>query len=570
MAVLLLSGCAPGGASPTSSPPSGAPQSREIEQRTLILALEREPASISIVPPNQANLAGSSDGRVLRPFNAFLELVDGNGDPHPYLAESLPKLGTDSWQVFPDGSMETRYRFREGIAWHDGTPFSPEDYAFAWRVMSTPSAGFTLGATVPMNLMESVAAPDSRSLVVRWRQLYADAAQLQLGGSRLGLPIFPRHILEAPFGATERDTFLNHPYWTREFIGLGPYKLDRWDPGVVIEGNAFGGHILGAPKIPHIRFELIPDANTVVANVRAGTVDVALASLKPEVGEALQQDWVPSSGGTVLYQDSSLTQVLFQFRPDIVSPSALLDVRVRKALAYAIDKAVYNDVVSVGHGTLLNSIFLPSAAGYPVIDAATNKYPLDLAASERWIKEAGFTRGPDGIFVNADGLRLNFEFSTIDSQATSRTVVGSMWRKAGLDAQEAAITGAAATDPEARSTFRAVTIQQPGADENNQMAFLTSTQISTAENRWRGTNRGGWNSPDFDRLVDALNNSLDPGQRIQQRALIARHLSEELPVIMMTSNVSAEAIGPGLYGPGKVALRATGEISWNIDQWEWR
>src|SRR5205814_3555125 len=103
---------------------------------------------------------------------------------------------------------------------------------------------------------------------------------------------------------------------------------------------------------------------------------------------------------------SSLTQVLFQFRPDIVSPSALLDVRVRKALAHGIDKTVFNDVVSVGHGTILNSIFLPTAPGYATIDAETSKYPLDLAASERLMNAAGFTRAPDGLFANADGLRL--------------------------------------------------------------------------------------------------------------------------------------------------------------------
>src|SRR5437660_4655661 len=103
--------------------------------RTLIIALEDEPRNLSTVVPAQPNISSS---HVIRPFNAMLELVDGAGVAHPYLAEALPALNTQSWRVLADGRMETSYRLRPELTWHDGTPLSAEDFAFAWQAITKP------------------------------------------------------------------------------------------------------------------------------------------------------------------------------------------------------------------------------------------------------------------------------------------------------------------------------------------------------------------------------------------------------------------------------------------------
>src|SRR2546428_6014973 len=56
-------------------------------------------------------------------FNAGLAQVDEHGIPHPYIAESLPQLNTDTWKVSADGHMETVYRIKPGLTWHDATAF---------------------------------------------------------------------------------------------------------------------------------------------------------------------------------------------------------------------------------------------------------------------------------------------------------------------------------------------------------------------------------------------------------------------------------------------------------------
>src|SRR5258706_524860 len=71
--------------------------------------------------------------------------------------------------------------------------------------------------------------------------------------SKEAFPPPPRHILRQPFKAGQADAFTNHPYWTREYVGLGPYRLDRWELGASIEGAGFSGRARGPPRIERIR-----------------------------------------------------------------------------------------------------------------------------------------------------------------------------------------------------------------------------------------------------------------------------------------------------------------------------
>jgi peptide/nickel transport system substrate-binding protein len=71
--------------------------------------------------------------------------------------------------------METTYHLKPNLTWHDGAPLSAEDFVFAWKVYSTPEFG--VATSPPIGLMEEVVAPDARTLLIRWRQPYPDAAE---------------------------------------------------------------------------------------------------------------------------------------------------------------------------------------------------------------------------------------------------------------------------------------------------------------------------------------------------------------------------------------------------------
>jgi peptide/nickel transport system substrate-binding protein len=201
-----------------------------------------------------------------RIFNASLALIDGQGAPRPYLAAALPTLNSESWSVAPDGRMETTHNLRPGLTWQDGQPLTAEDFVFAYRVYTAPGLG-TFIAT-PQDRIDEVLAPDATTIRIRWHSPYADAGVLKEGD----LDPLPRHLLEAAFAAyesdpTTREQFLSLPFWTSEYVGAGPFRLERWEPGNRLEATAFAGHALGRPKIDRLIMRLIADENTVLTCV---------------------------------------------------------------------------------------------------------------------------------------------------------------------------------------------------------------------------------------------------------------------------------------------------------------
>src|SRR5205823_14465892 len=128
--------CTPPARTPAPAPSGQAPAGAEPQTiRTLPAAIRVEPASIAGKGLKQSSL---TLGGTVRTFNAGLSIIDDHDQPRPYLAETLPTLNTDSWKVNPDGTMETTYKLRPNLTWHDGAPLTADDFAFAWKVYTTP------------------------------------------------------------------------------------------------------------------------------------------------------------------------------------------------------------------------------------------------------------------------------------------------------------------------------------------------------------------------------------------------------------------------------------------------
>jgi len=553
---MLLTNCATGAATQGNSQSSAPPR-----ERVLTASIEGEPNFIAALAP-AAGLAATDFWQ--RMFNAFLDIYDGDDHPQPYLAEALPVLNTDSWIVNPDGTMETRYRLKPNLVWHDGSPLTADDFVFTFQ-NATPAAGFRTGI-VPFSQMDNVAAPDDRTLIIHWKSVYPDAGVLLQGATRFGLVPLPRHILESTFAGGVAQTIQESPYWSREFVGAGPYKLDRWELGSFIEATAFDQHVLGRPKIDRIRLLFMNDQNTAFANMLAGETDVALNSISFEQEVQLKREWASSQRGTAGLNTVSLSAAQFQFRPDIVSPKAILDVRVRRALAHAFDRQTFSETIWAGELAVLDTIFDPRTSYYPSIDRMTQKYPFDLAASERLMNEAGYRKGPDGFYAGPDG-KLTFILQSPQNRP-ELPVLDANWRKAGFDIQELPLASVDALNSEVRSTFSSISINTSGSFEVQQTSLYRGTEITSADNRWRGENRGGWSNPEYDRLVEAFNITLDPEQRVQQRAQMAKILSTELPSIVLAPNPNTHAYSNRVKNVGHTTMYTTGRITWNIHQWD--
>jgi peptide/nickel transport system substrate-binding protein len=560
---ILITGCASTAPSMPASPASQpTPASAPARERVLTASIPIEPTYIAALAPLPPG--GASDF-YQRMFNAFLDLYDDQARPLPYLAEALPQLNTDTWTVFSDGRMETRYRLKPNLTWHDGNPLTADDFVFAFKV-ATPAMGFRTGV-VPYTLIDEVVATDDRSFVIRWKSLYPDAGVLLLGDVKFGLVPLPRHILE-PVSTQSVDAFQGHPYWTNEFVGAGPFKIDKWERGSALEATAFDQHVLGRPKVDRIRLMFISDTNTAFANMLAGTTEVAMDTITFDQMLQLKRELSSTNRGTAGITVASLAATYIQHRPEFANPRAILDVRVHKALAHGIDKQTFAETIWAGELRVLDTIFEQTTDYYPEIDRAITKYPYDPRQSERLMNEAGFTKGADGYFASPTEGKLTF---TIMSPNVRREppVLAANWRQAGFDMQELPLPAVEEREPQTRATYQSLYVQASGLTEIQQMARYRGSEVMTAERSWRGENVTGWRSAAYDLLVEAFTVTLDPKERIQQRVQIAKLFSEEVPAIMLTQN-------PNLYAHLSTVknitpappYRTTGRITWNIDKWE--
>ena len=561
LVLLALAACA-APAAPAQDPTSAAAAPRGT--RTLVMGIANEPEVLTAATGISGSIASP-----IRLFNAGVALKDERGTARPYLAEALPQLDTESWKVFPGGRMETIYRLRPNLTWHDGAPLSAEEFVFAWRILSTPAFG--VAGRPPHSQMEEVLAPDVRTVVIRWRRPFPDAATLMTGGDFDFTPL-PHHLLDGVFHEDRPESFAIHPYWTRDYIGLGPFRLHRWEPGVSIEGAAFEGHALGRPRIGRIRIISIRDSNTAVSNLLAGEVHVTDETvLTFSQGTFLRREWGARDAGSVLFAPNLLSYAGVQVRPEVANPRALLDVRVRRAAAYAVDKQGLNDGLFEGEGLVADSLIAPQFDYYPMVEHAITRYPYDPRRTEQLITEAGFMRGPDGIFTHPTDGRFAAELRYSDrggEYATGAPIILQGWQQAGLDAYIFAYPATFQRDGQYRSGYPGFDFTGGGIDESNILHSLSGGFVPRPETRWTGQNRGGWSNAAYDRLISAYDTELAAAERTRQVVEMTRIVSEQVPWIPLYFNLRVIAhlsavSGPRFGSPGATRFH-------NVHEWEFR
>ncbi len=508
LAAIVATACAGQGVAERAGQPAPAAGT---PSRPLVVLTRGEPISLAL-RAFQTVGGGSYPHLVL---NATFDDQDEQGNPFAVLPEALPQLNTDTWRVFPDGSMETTYRLRPGIVWHDGKPLDAADFVFAWQVYANPASGSA--PVPPVGEMREISAPDSRTVVIRWRRPYPGAGVLSIR-TQTGFGPLPRHVLEQPYREDSYEAFANHPFWTDEYIGLGPYRLERWDRGQEIDAVAFDQFVLGRPKIDRLRILIANDSNAAVASLLSGNADIALDYvLQYPDGAVLQQQWASNNGGKVIFNPTLLWFGQIQFRPDLISTPALLDVRFRRALTHGMDKNGLNEALMGSTAIVTEGLLSPRATYYA-----------------SWESEGA--------------------------------IVIEGYRRLGLNTTLRILPSALFGDGQARASFGAIQLTGTGGFERA-MGGLSSVAISRPDNRWQGTNRGGWSNPEYDQLWNVYNTTLDLPAQIDLLAQMERLQTGEVPTIPMYYTPTITPYRTGLVGPD---LRTGGNSDTLLKIWEWR
>lgn len=504
---------------------------------------------------------GATSASAFRLWNARLTLKDEREAPRPQLAHALPELNTDTWRVFPDGKMETVYRLKPNLTWHDGTRLHAEDFVFSYKVYASPVYGQS--GSPPISLMEEVVAPDAATITIRWKGPYADAAELSNN-----FPALPRHILEEPFAtaAANPDAFAALPYWGDGLIGLGPFKMDHWEPGAFVEGSAFDGYVFGRPKIDKVRLLFMPDPNTVVVNLLADAADIAVDdSIRFEQGYTLREQW---RSGRVVFSPTQTRYTQPQFKPDTRRPQALADLRFRRALAHALDKQSLIDGLLQGIGSPADTLIVPQSQFFEASDRIITRYPRDLRLMEQLLNEVGYTKRADGMFANAAEGPIDLEVWAAQGTQNEAeiAIMADTFKRAGIGARPYAIPQAQAGDATINASAPGITATSNINGFELPLDRLTSDRIPTEANRFTGSNRGGWSHPPFDAAAREFANTLARSERIRIGAQLMKIVSEELPAYPLYYNFGVVAHDASLQG----ILEGGANWSWNVHEWTFR
>jgi peptide/nickel transport system substrate-binding protein len=540
----------PGGSDVASS--QGARQAPA--KRTVTIVETREPTAMepSLQPQNREWSALGSG------FLAYFK--PGSSGPLPFLAEELPSVEKGTWTVLPDGRMETTYKIKRNATWHDGAPITAHDWVFGYAARTAPELPVH-NVNVEKRLTQVVAV-DDHTLFLEWREPY-------LWAGLTHLPDFspmPRHKLEAMF-LQERAAFVDGPHWREEFVGSGPYRVASWNPGVEIVFRGHDGFVLGKPRLDEVRVRFMGDANTMVANLLSGGIDMAYSgNIGFPQGQALEQaGW----GGKVNYVEGNPRFLEFQGRDWGDTVTAAFDPRVRRAAHHAIDRKALVDAIYAGRAPAAYFWLSPSDPAYPAVDRAVPKFDYDPSRSEALLREAGWTKAPDGRMRNATGQALSLPMMNLPGEAEQleAAVVADNWRTAGITSEVHRLSPQEWRDNELRSKFPAVAYNRRNLSYDDMVWF--SANLSRPEIRWGGQNRNGYVNLQLDDRWGRVLASVDAREREGYLIDAIRIMMDDAMVVLTHLQAEVMAHHADLVGPTEPAVVRTSRI-WNVWEWEWK
>lgn len=330
-------------------------------------------------------------------------LIDFDGD-----MKFIPGLAT-SWQLAPDLQSIT-LKLRQGVAFHDGTPFNATAVRFnVERMMDRARNPTNRPLWDPVSGVET---PDEETVIIRTRAPYAQLPNTLAHGS--GAMISPAAVERHG----ERGIAQNP-------VGTGPYMMESFTPGQVLNMRAVENHWSGRPGAQRLVFRYIAEAATRISALRTGAVDVI--------------DAVPAQLAEPLTRDAQL-QVIRRFglRPiglaiNLTRP-ALQDVRVRRAMNLAVPTETIAARVFFGFAKASDSPLAFDTPGHVQAGAPA----FDQVRARALLAEAGYTPGQGGI-VQRGGQPLRVAISVPDGlfpgDVQVAEIVTASFRQVGIDAQ---------------------------------------------------------------------------------------------------------------------------------------
>lgn len=335
---------------------------------------------------------------------------DDNGEPIPDVALAVPSLANGG--IAADGKTIT-YHLRHGVTFSDGVSLTSADVKFTWQQIVNPNNN--VSTRYPYDDVASLDTPDPYTVVVHLKTPLSPFVGFFMRNGFNG-SILPKHLLD-------KYADLNHVPFNLAPVGSGPFTIAKYEPAVLLLLRANPHYWRGPPKLSAIEYHIIPNQNTLFTEVAGHQVDFYFDA--PEVQYA-QLKATPGIRVT-----ARPTQTFEHISFNCERPP-LDDVRVRKAIAYAIDWKKLADTVYLGLGAPGMADIAPSSWAY---DASVQPYPFDPDRARALFAQAGWKPNADGV-LSKDGVPLSLTITTVagvTSRAKAEERIQQDLRRIGID-----------------------------------------------------------------------------------------------------------------------------------------
>jgi peptide/nickel transport system substrate-binding protein len=481
----------------------------------------------------------------------------------PVLAEELPSVKKGTWKIDTQKkTMITVYKLRPGLTWHDGKPYTSKDFEFGWQIAKHPE--FPMPDRLVPELISKIETPDDRTIVIHWNDLYNEAYAIQYTHVRA----FPRHLLQEAFAAGDMKAFANLPFWNKNFVGAGPYRVVEWDAGTRMELEAFKDFTLGRPKIDRVTYKTVEDTNTNLAAVLAGEADLCMRStISFDGAMILREQWEKAGKGKIYISPASWSWLNLSRDNPWFS-----DVKVRRALLHAIDREAMVQNLFKGEKIVSHVPLSRVRKSYKKALAAATLYKYEPETAKKLLAEAGWKPGSDGVLVNSKGERMEFEFRVTAERRDheqAQAIIADYWKKVGVRTNIKNLPNRLLNAAENRNRWPGAFLGTHNVTVEEWQERFHTKNIPSAENKFALENVSGWNDPRKDAILDELNSIVTPARSEQLQLEFIKMFSEALPHLPLYYSPEVLVAKKGLTGiTPRQESGGQNSSSWNMYQWD--
>ena len=417
-----------------------------------------------------------------------------------------PRLAT-GWEGSEDG-LSVTFRLREGVSWHDGKPFTSADVAFSalevWKKLQN------IGRSVFANL-EAVDTPDDHTAIFRFSK--PTPLQLIRNALPVATSVLPKHLYEGT-DIAKNPANIN-------LVGTGPFRFAEYRPGEyyrLTRNDTYWAK--DQPQLDEIIYRVLPDRAAAGAALEAEEIHLAAFSAVP-LADLDRISKVPGIKVVTRGYEALTYQLVVEINH---RRKELADLKVRQAIAHAIDRKFVVDTIFLGHATASTGPVPKNAPEFYTADVPS--YDFDVAKANALLDEAGYPRGSDGRRFALKLLPAPYFNETRQFGAYLRQALAEI----GIEAE--LVNNDSAAHQKAVYTDHAFDLAIAPPVFRGDPAISTTILVQSGIPAGVGfSNQGGYANPALDALIAKAAETVDTAARTELYRQFQKDVVADLPLI---------------------------------------